>query len=355
MICPHCLETIDDGSYVCPKCGGYTGAGSHSDFIFCEGCGARLSPHDRTCPKCGRPAPGILSTSASASDLAAGKTASFPKLTSEMIETERAQASAQSVLSDSLDPSATNILNTGTAPQEDPFHRKRKVPRGIIAAVVTVLVIGAAAFCVVEDPFGVMPGFYSWLREAASEAFPSRQIAESAQDDEGDANATDEGADTTDGESVLSDAELGDDEAFTRLNGLYERIIAFTDEDQLGMVIDDFNGAYLLADKSVREDTASGAYALRDRVQAVIDELEGLKLTSSSVYEEDREHLIQLATWMYERVDVICQSWDISLAVPEGESMTAHQTEILQPLREAGSSARESFDANVSSWRPRQK
>ena len=51
---------------------------------------------------------------------------------------------------------------------------------------------------------------------------------------------------------------LSDDEAFTRLNGLYERIIAFTDEDQLGMVIDDFNGAYLLADKSVREDTASG-------------------------------------------------------------------------------------------------
>ncbi|MFR7797256.1 MAG: zinc-ribbon domain-containing protein [Collinsella sp.] len=60
MICPHCLKTIEDGASFCPYCNAYVGPGDgpeHTEFVFCEGCGARLSPHDRTCPKCGRPAP----------------------------------------------------------------------------------------------------------------------------------------------------------------------------------------------------------------------------------------------------------------------------------------------------------
>ena len=67
MICPHCLKTIEDGASFCPYCNAYVGPGDgpeHTEFVFCEGCGARLSPHDRTCPKCGRPAPGILSKDA---------------------------------------------------------------------------------------------------------------------------------------------------------------------------------------------------------------------------------------------------------------------------------------------------
>ena len=90
MICPHCLKTIEDGSSFCPYCNTYVGPGDgpeHTEFVFCEGCGARLSPHDRTCSKCGRPAPGILSEDAAASDLAAGRTAGFPRLTQEQIDT----------------------------------------------------------------------------------------------------------------------------------------------------------------------------------------------------------------------------------------------------------------------------
>ena len=108
MICPHCLKTIEDGASFCPYCNAYVGPGDgpeHTEFVFCEGCGARLSPHDRTCPKCGRPAPGILSEDAAASDLAAGRTAGFPRLTQEQIDTEvpHAPASAAAVLSDAAD------------------------------------------------------------------------------------------------------------------------------------------------------------------------------------------------------------------------------------------------------------
>ncbi len=50
---------------------------------------------------------------------------------------------------------------------------------------------------------------------------------------------------------------------------------------------------------------------------------------------------------MYERVDVICQSWDISLAIPDGESMSSHQSEILAPIAQGGNSALNQYDANV--------
>jgi hypothetical protein len=55
VICPHCLKTIEDGASFCPYCNAYVGLGDgpeHTEFVFCEGCGALLSPHDRTCPKC---------------------------------------------------------------------------------------------------------------------------------------------------------------------------------------------------------------------------------------------------------------------------------------------------------------
>ena len=80
MICPICNASISDDSSTCPACGADLSprpASTHPDFIFCEGCGARLGDQDRTCPKCGRPAPGILSEQSAASDLAAGRTASF--------------------------------------------------------------------------------------------------------------------------------------------------------------------------------------------------------------------------------------------------------------------------------------
>ena len=52
---------------------------------------------------------------------------------------------------------------------------------------------------------------------------------------------------------------------------------------------------------------------------------------------------------MYERVDVICQSWDISLAIPDGESMSSHQSEILAPIAQGGNSALNQYVPKISS------
>ena len=365
LLCPHCHTNVPADATVCPHCSAYLGTPtSHPahEFIFCEGCGARLSPKDRTCPKCGRPAPGILSTEASASDLAAGKTASFPKLTDEVLKNRSSKPSAAEVLDVSLDPEKTNVLKIPVEESagskrhidEDPYHRRKRPYGKVAAALVTLALVGGCAYMVVADPLGVMPEFYAEVQRQAAEMFPSR---EGMTPDTGDA-ATD-GADATEETVELTDdTVLSGEAAYDRLLELYNQIGDF--QDPLSDVIDDYNGGFLLSNLERRREASSSAYALRDQVQALRDELDAVRLEQDSPYAEDLEHLKQLATWMYNRVDVLCQSWDISLSYPDGERLSQYQSEISKPLREAldASGRNENltlFEENYNSWRPRER
>ncbi|MCF2620786.1 double zinc ribbon domain-containing protein [Collinsella tanakaei] len=368
MICPHCLKTIDDNETFCPHCHGYVGSSSSSEFVFCEGCGARLSTHDRTCPKCGRPAPGILSVESSSSDLAAGKTASFPRLTKHMIQTETPAVepiSAARELDDSVDPSSTNVLDRGdldraagtvkpVMPVEDPYHPHRRSYRGLIIALVAIALIGGGAAFVALDPLGVMPGFYESFKNAAQEAFPSRQVAEDPQNQQTVEPVVPQGSDAVEPEPK-EDTELNDDEVFAVLSDAYDKLLEYDSQEGIGEVIDSFNSYYLDPDLASREANSRTAYELRDAIQETIDELEGIEAPADTVYAEDIDHMIQLATWMYGRVDQICASWDVSLAIPEGESTLAAEDDILQPMREAGSSDLDQFDAHLGEWEPQEK
>lgn len=383
MICPHCLKTIEDGASFCPYCNAYVGPGDgpeHTEFVFCDGCGARLSPHDRTCPKCGRPAPGILSEDAAASDLAAGRTAGFPRLTQEQIDTEvpHTPASAAAVLSDAADPNETCVLpafdkdfgipkvdiptpvslrddaqpkkqkpKRKVHPDEDAYHKhKRHIPKPLIVIVVLAAVCGGAYWFVTADPMGVMPGFYDQFGQAAKTTFPSRQKGEATEKEPKQQDTS---------EVVQEETVLTDDQLYTRLDGLYQTIVSYSDEDQIGEVIDSFNNGYLRTPLSTRQELSQSAYALRDQIKKTQDELNNLKVQDDTVYAEDIDHLKQLAQWMCERVDVICQSWDISLSIPDGESLSARQSEILAPIAQGGNSALNQYDANVSAWRPQQR
>ncbi len=365
MICPQCLKTIDGDAKVCPHCHAPVELeSSPSHLVFCDGCGARLSSQDRTCPKCGRPAPAILSASASASDLAAGKTASFPRLTQAAIETElpRVEAhSAQSVLNNSLDPSRTSVLSrddlTAQKPgrTNDPYHKRKRPIKGILIALfVIALIVGGTAF-VALDPLGVMPGVYEWVCTSAEEMFPSREgmgdTQDESTDDEDDA-ATDDADEDGAADQSLVDTALSDTAAYQQIRAAYDQVVAINDGDSFSDVIDSFNSYYLASSLSTRQEASEGAYTLRDELQEIIDELDEMSLADDSVYAEDRDHVRQLAEWMYERVDMICDSWDVSLSYADGESMSAHQDEILAPMREAGSSALESYYAYVTQWEP---
>ncbi len=127
MICPICNSTAPDESTHCPSCGAVlTGPDDVSpahdphatpspSSSSARAAAPRLSAEDRTCPKCGRPAPGILSQNSASLDLAAGKTASFPRLTSDMIAgavpAPGAASDAGPVLS-AFDEDATSVIDS---------------------------------------------------------------------------------------------------------------------------------------------------------------------------------------------------------------------------------------------------
>ncbi len=351
---------------------------SGSQFIYCDGCGARLDPQDRSCPKCGRPAPGILSADSSAHDLAAGKTASFPKLSQELIESSIPAPSSDfsSHASPSFDEQATGVLDRAALegasvserkkPHKGPrstrdsveddsesLQRRRSLHRWAIAAVVALLAVGVGLFALI-DPLHVMPEVYDAFEQAASDAFPSREEPQDVVDQEkADGDKADAAA-----APDLSDATLSEDAAFEKLTEIYQRIRGF--EDDLGPVVDSYNGYYIAYDLPKRKEHAQTAYDLRDRITQTQDELSNLNLAQDSAYKEDVEHLQQLATWMYNRVDVLCRSWDISLAIPEGEYPSDSQDEILAPLRHVEKVDGKAVDVleyerNVIPWEPHQK
>lgn len=360
MICPHCLKTVDDDATFCPHCHGYVGSGDqHREFVFCEGCGARLSANDRTCPKCGRPAPGILSTDSSSSDLAAGKTASFPRLTKHAIQAEAPFSSAPSaaqVVDDAVDPASTNVLSRedldGRSDSiDDPYHIPHRSYKGLVVVLLLLVFVGGSVWFVATDPMGVMPGLYDSFKRAASEAFPSR---------EGTQNPTpstptedDTGADK--GKQPDAEEPLSDDEIFARLDTAYDQIVAYGSEDSFGEVVNAFNTYYLASQRDERQKASASAYSLRDAVQGTINDLDALGAVKDTIYSQDIAHVRQLAQWMYGRVDQICKSWDVSLSFEDGTSISAHQDEILRPMREAGTSDLQNYDAHLREYQPQQK
>lgn len=353
MICPHCLNKVEDGATFCPTCNAYLGGGpAHADAVFCEGCGARIAAQMRTCPKCGRPAPGILSTDSASSDLAAGHTASFPRLTQRMIDADAAPRSsaptAAQVLSDSMDPASTNVLSSddiehasrsSRSDADDPYHKSRpRFVKPVLVVVVALLVIGGGVFFVVRDPFGVMPGIVESFERAASEMYPSRQLPQGSSADE------------------AAEPEPVEVDPFQVLTSSHNILVSAF--ESLDTIIEDYEYGFLANDRAQRDEKSKSAYGARDLVDSVVRDLDGLDLPEGSPYAQDVANLKQLAGWVRTRIDVYCASWDISLGIPEGERPSDHSDEILAPLRERSQEdqeARTQYFANVDSFKPVRK
>ena len=342
MICPHCLSQVDDDAAFCPHCHSYLEGGkapARSSFVFCEGCGARLSPHDRTCPKCGRTAPTILSADASADDLAAGKTESFPALTSEQVHARRPP------LAPELDPDLTNKLHVDDiaaasqrAGGDDPYHPKRFPWKRVVAALAAVAVAAGLGAFVYFDPFGTVAELGASFVQAASEEFPSSQVPE-----EGGGDSSAEEAD-----QPLSDAD-----AYARLDAAYQRLVAY--HDSFGDVVDDFNGYYAAYDRTLREEASQSAYAMRDGIDSLVEELQALSLEEGSDRAAEVERLVELAGQLRVRADVLCSCWDVSLGYEAGEQPDGE--EVLSALRASYNdgtwySSWSAFEDGVSSAAP---
>ena len=352
----------------------------HDEFIFCEGCGARLDSSDRVCPKCGRPAPGILSISSSSSDLAAGRTASFPRLTDKDVS-GASSPSAPELITRSLDPMSTGVLSSdelSAAGIEQPsraedksaaermrekqlqhdsargkssrnglpiddYSRPRKF-RWLVPVVVLLLAPGSVWF-VTKDPLGVMPGFYDSFSDAAGKMFPSRQLPEKSH--QGGSVPT---------KPQESDSESPNQDIFSQLDALYQVIVQ--QHDALDRIIADYNTGFESPSLETRQRCSRSAYEARDSLDSCLKELDGLRLPADSPYVQDVENLKTLAGFVRTRVDMYCASWDISLTFTGSDRPVNHEREILAPLRDRkaqDAQAASDFYEHVEAWKPVKK
>ena len=149
---------------------------------------------------------------------------------------------------------------------------------------------------------------------------------------------------------------MTDERVFQILSSSYNKIRSVN--DSLGTIIDDYEYGFIANDKSVRQDKSSSAYAARDALDQVVDEIGQLDLDEDSVYYEDAQRLIQLAGWARTRVDVYVPHGDTPLAVPErGEALcpSVGYSASLRDRTQEDSEARDSYYANVVQWKPVEK
>ena len=365
-VCPNCKTQLDDKVFICPNCHSYVGElPSEGNFIFCEGCGARIKPGDRICPKCGRPAPAILSTKHAASDLAAGNTSAFHVLTPGRIDNASKRAALQnlpSTLDNAQSPvidSSDDVVPYSSRKSHRQVREKKLSPcfnddsgaitqqkgghhRILILAICAALLVVLGSFCVF-DPLDIMPSVWDYIATNAQELFPVRNSS----------NQSDKGAAL--GTPVDENRILSNEEVFTKIDVIYQRLLGF--KDQFDEVIRSYNGYYVAYDYQSRVNASANAYALRDACDKTIEELNNLNLPQDCIYTQDIEHLISLATWMRGRADTMCQSWDISLQYKQGDNPGSHVSEITQPLRDCldengVDQNRQQFNEHLFEWAP---
>ncbi len=92
----------------------------------------------------------------------------------------------------------------------------------------------------------------------------------------------------------------------------------------------DFNINCLKPNLATRQSYASKAQALRSEIANFKAQVNGLAVASSSPYYTDWTNMCALAADLYQRIDVICRCWDISVSY--GSNPAPYRAQIMQPL-----------------------
>ena len=93
------------------------------------------------------------------------------------------------MINDTMSPAETSVLRAADLEQQarkfspapeqvDPYHTHRRSYKGLVIALVLIVLVGGTAGFIYFDPMHVMPGFYESFQNAAHEMFPSRQLPE---------------------------------------------------------------------------------------------------------------------------------------------------------------------------------
>lgn len=282
---------------------------------FCTHCGKLLKDDERFCTSCGTPVTDDGQASQSQEDAQADVTV---------------QSAHQPAPAPQPEAGATQQWATpaGSAPQQPiptaaPQAGAPAAPKnnnalfiGIIAVLVVVIIALVAFFMI--GPFN--------KNADDSKGTTIEKVKIDHDDDDvsvkGDPNKLDD-----DDDDAHDAATISEQNVYDQLSSYYSRLSDL--DQQVRDCATTFNTYYLKDDRSSRQSASDAAEALEDQISDLKDEVEDLDVPIDSQNYGSWKDIITLYDDLENRIDVICDAWEISL---DYSSPANHKDEIVAPL-----------------------
>lgn len=282
---------------------------------FCTHCGKLLKDDERFCTSCGTPVTDDGQASQSQEDAQAAVTV---------------QSAHQPAPAPQPEAGATQQWATpaGSAPQQPiptaaPQAGAPAAPKnnnalfiGIIAALI-VVIIALVVFFMIKP-------FDKGTDDTKGTTIEKVKIDHDNDDAsvKGDPNKLDDNDDDAHDATTISEQNVYD-----QLSSYYSRLSDL--DQQVRDCATTFNTYYLKDDRSSRQSASDTAEALEDQIGDLKDEVEDLDVPIDSQNYSSWKDIITLYDDLENRIDVICDAWEISL---EYSSPAKHKDEIVAPL-----------------------
>lgn len=313
---------------------------------FCTHCGKLLKDDERFCTNCGTPVTddGQVSQSqedAQAAEHAAASDAAFDTAATTVqsaqqptaAQPQQADVTVQSAHQPAPAPqpevgttqqwAAANAAAQQPIPTAAPQAGAPTAPKnnnalliGIIAALVVVIIALVVFFMI--KPFD---------KGADDTKGTTIEKVKIDHDDDdvsvrGDPNKLDD-----DDDDAHDAATISEQNVYDQLSSYYSRLSDL--DQQVRDCATTFNTYYLKDDRSSRQSASDAAEALEDQIGDLKDEVEDLDVPIDSQNYSSWKDIITLYDDLENRIDVICDAWEISL---EYSSPANHKDEIVAPL-----------------------
>lgn len=315
---------------------------------FCTHCGKLLNDDERFCTSCGTPVTddGQASQSqenAQAAEHAAASDAAFdtaattvqpaqqPTSTQPQPADVTVQSAHQPAPAPQPEVGTTQqwAAPAGSAPQQPiptaaPQAGAPAAPKnnnalliGIIAALI-VVIIALVVFFMIKP-------FDKGADDTKGTTIEKVKIDHDNDDAsvKGDPNKLDD----DDDDDVHDAATISEQNVYDQLSSYYSRLSDL--DQQVRDCATTFNTYYLKDDRSSRQSASDAAEALEDQIGDLKDEVEDLDVPIDSQNYSSWKDIIALYDDLENRIDVICDAWEISL---EYSSPANHKDEIVAPL-----------------------
>lgn len=282
---------------------------------FCTHCGKLLKDDERFCTSCGTPVTDDGQASQSQEDAQADVTVQSahqpaPAPQPEVGATQQWATPAGSAPQQPI-PTAAPQAGAPAAPKNN-----NALLIGIIAVLVVVIIALVAFFMI--GPFN--------KNADDSKGTTIEKVKIDHDDDDmsvkGDPNKLDD-----DDDDARDAATISEQNVYDQLSSYYSRLSDL--DQQVRDCATTFNTYYLKDDRSSRQSASDAAEALEDQIGDLKDEVEDLDVPIDSQNYSSWKDIITLYDDLENRIDVICDAWEISL---EYSSPANHKDEIVAPL-----------------------